>query len=182
MATVTLAQVSKMYDGGVRAVDAIDLAINHGEFCVLVGPSGCGKSTTLRMIAGLEEITDGVLEIDGARVNDLPAKDRDIAFVFQNYALYPHLTVAQNVAFGLEQRRAHGNPLRAMLTCQLDARVRSPFIAALARPDLALTSMIADTAANQPSAASAARAAGSAATIFATGSGSMITPVENGST
>lgn len=124
MATVTLAQVSKMYDGGVRAVDAIDLAINHGEFCVLVGPSGCGKSTTLRMIAGLEEITDGVLEIDGARVNDLPAKDRDIAFVFQNYALYPHLTVAQNVAFGLEQRRAHGNPLRAMLTGQRDARVR----------------------------------------------------------
>ncbi len=124
MATVTLAQVSKVYDGGVRAVDAIDLSIADGEFCVLVGPSGCGKSTTLRMVAGLEEITSGALAIDGARVNDLPAKDRDIAFVFQNYALYPHLTVAQNVAFGLEQRRAHGNPLRAMLTGQRDARVR----------------------------------------------------------
>ena len=97
MATVTLTKVDKVYSGAngaeVRAVDGVDLAIAHGEFCVLVGPSGCGKSTTLRMIAGLEEITAGVLEIDGARVNDLPAKDRDIAFVFQNYALYPHLTV-----------------------------------------------------------------------------------------
>ena len=120
MATVTLTKVDKVYSGAngaeVRAVDGVDLAIAHGEFCVLVGPSGCGKSTTLRMIAGLEEITAGVLEIDGARVNDLPAKDRDIAFVFQNYALYPHLTVGENIAFGLETRRTHRSGLVAALS------------------------------------------------------------------
>jgi ABC-type sugar transport system ATPase subunit len=120
MANVTLTKVGKLYEGPngstVRAVEAVDLAIADGEFCVLVGPSGCGKSTTLRMIAGLEEISEGTLEIDGRRVNDLPAKDRDIAFVFQNYALYPHLTVAENIAFGLETRRAHRNALVAALT------------------------------------------------------------------
>ena len=120
MATVQLTKVGKVYAGerGVhfRAVEAVDLAIQDGEFCVLVGPSGCGKSTTLRMIAGLEEISEGVLEIDGRMVNDVPAKDRDIAFVFQNYALYPHLTVAENVAFGLETRRTHRNALVAALT------------------------------------------------------------------
>jgi len=126
MANVTLTKVGKLYegDGGAtfRAVDAVDLAINDGEFCVLVGPSGCGKSTTLRMIAGLEEISEGVLEIDGRMVNDVPAKDRDIAFVFQNYALYPHLTVAENVAFGLETRRTHRNALVAALTGASTAR------------------------------------------------------------
>jgi multiple sugar transport system ATP-binding protein len=120
MANVTLTKVGKLYEGPngaqVRAVEAVDLAIADGEFCVLVGPSGCGKSTTLRMIAGLEEISEGTLEIDGRRVNDLPAKDRDIAFVFQNYALYPHLTVAENIAFGLETRRAHRSALVAALT------------------------------------------------------------------
>jgi len=120
MANVTLTKVGKLYEGPngatVRAVEAVDLAIADGEFCVLVGPSGCGKSTTLRMIAGLEEISEGTLEIDGRRVNDLPAKDRDIAFVFQNYALYPHLTVAENIAFGLETRRTHRNALVAALT------------------------------------------------------------------
>jgi ABC-type sugar transport system ATPase subunit len=120
MANVTLTKVGKVYtgDGGAsfRAVDAVDLSIKDGEFCVLVGPSGCGKSTTLRMIAGLEEISEGSLEIDGTLVNDVPAKDRDIAFVFQNYALYPHLTVAQNIAFGLETRRAHRIGLIAALT------------------------------------------------------------------
>jgi len=120
MATVKLTKVDKVYEGAngaqVRAVEAVDLAIAHGEFCVLVGPSGCGKSTTLRMIAGLEEISAGVLEIDGARVNDLPAKDRDIAFVFQNYALYPHLTVGENIAFGLETRRTHRSGLVAALS------------------------------------------------------------------
>ncbi len=114
MANVTLTQVSKVYDGGVRAVEGATLHINDGELCVLVGPSGCGKSTTLRMIAGLETISEGTLEIDGARVNDLPAKDRDIAFVFQNYALYPHLTVAENVAFGLEHRRTHKSAIAAL--------------------------------------------------------------------
>ncbi|MCX5650693.1 MAG: ATP-binding cassette domain-containing protein, partial [Planctomycetota bacterium] len=120
MATVKLTKVDKVYEGAngaqVRAVEGVDLAIAHGEFCVLVGPSGCGKSTTLRMIAGLEEISAGVLEIDGARVNDLPAKDRDIAFVFQNYALYPHLTVGENIAFGLETRRTHRSGLVAALS------------------------------------------------------------------
>jgi len=120
MATVTLTKVGKLYEGAsgatVRAVEAVDLAIADGEFCVLVGPSGCGKSTTLRMIAGLEEISEGTLEIDGRRVNDLPAKDRDIAFVFQNYALYPHLTVAENIAFGLETRRAHRSAVVAALS------------------------------------------------------------------
>jgi multiple sugar transport system ATP-binding protein len=137
MANVKLHKVGKVYEGPggsqVRAVEAVDLAIADGEFCVLVGPSGCGKSTTLRMIAGLEEISEGTLEIDGARVNDLPAKDRDIAFVFQNYALYPHLTVAQNIAFGLETRRAHRSALAATLrgagaaraeeSARIDARV-----------------------------------------------------------
>ena len=120
MANVTLTKVGKVYEGehgrSFRAVDAVDLAIKDGEFCVLVGPSGCGKSTTLRMIAGLEEISEGDLAIDGARVNDVPAKDRDIAFVFQNYALYPHLTVGENIAFGLETRRAHRSALVATLT------------------------------------------------------------------
>jgi multiple sugar transport system ATP-binding protein len=120
MANVRLNKVGKLYEGPsgatVRAVEAVDLSIADGEFCVLVGPSGCGKSTTLRMIAGLEEISEGTLEIDGRRVNDVPAKDRDIAFVFQNYALYPHLTVAENIAFGLETRRAHRSALVAALT------------------------------------------------------------------
>jgi multiple sugar transport system ATP-binding protein len=126
MATVTLTKVGKVYadsaHGSVRAVEAVDLKIHGGEFCVLVGPSGCGKSTTLRMVAGLEEISEGTLEIDGKRVNDLPAKDRDIAFVFQNYALYPHLTVAANIAFGLETRRLHKSGLIAALKGQLSAR------------------------------------------------------------
>jgi len=126
MANVTLTKVGKVYEGGhgssFRAVDAVDLAIKDGEFCVLVGPSGCGKSTTLRMIAGLEEITEGDLAIDGRRVNDVAAKDRDIAFVFQNYALYPHLTVAENIAFGLETRRAHRSALVATLTGSGGAR------------------------------------------------------------
>ena len=126
MANVTLTKVGKVYEGGhggsVRAVDAVDLDIRDGEFCVLVGPSGCGKSTTLRMIAGLEEISEGDLAIDGRRVNDVAAKDRDIAFVFQNYALYPHLTVAENIAFGLETRRAHRSALVAALTGSGTAR------------------------------------------------------------
>ncbi|MFZ2157526.1 MAG: sn-glycerol-3-phosphate ABC transporter ATP-binding protein UgpC [Bradyrhizobium sp.] len=104
MADVTLRKVVKRYDE-VEAVRGIDLDIADHEFVVLVGPSGCGKSTTLRMIAGLEDITDGDIMIGGDVVNDVPPKDRDIAMVFQNYALYPHMTVAENMSFGLRLKR-----------------------------------------------------------------------------
>src|SRR5260221_9896289 len=104
MAQVTLNKVVKKYDE-TPAVRGIDLDIYDKEFVVLVGPSGCGKSTTLRMIAGLEEITDGEILIGGDIVNDMPPKDRDIAMVFQNYALYPHMTVAENMSFGLRLKR-----------------------------------------------------------------------------
>ncbi|WP_439573204.1 ABC transporter ATP-binding protein [Phreatobacter sp.] len=104
MAGVTLRKVFKRY-GDVEAVRGIDLDIADEEFVVLVGPSGCGKSTTLRMIAGLEDISDGEIAIDGYVVNDVPPKDRDIAMVFQNYALYPHMTVAENMSFGLRLKR-----------------------------------------------------------------------------
>src|SRR5438270_5181451 len=100
MAQVTLRKVVKKYDE-IEAVSAIDLDIGDKEFVVLVGPSGCGKSTTLRMIAGLEDITGGEIAVDGEVVNDVPPKDRDMAMVFQNYALYPHMTVYQNMSFGL---------------------------------------------------------------------------------
>ncbi len=105
MADVKLENVYKVYDGDVTAVKDFNLDIKDKEFIVFVGPSGCGKSTTLRMIAGLEEITEGDLVIDGKRVNDVPPKDRDIAMVFQNYALYPHMNVYDNMAFGLKLRK-----------------------------------------------------------------------------
>jgi ABC-type sugar transport system ATPase subunit len=108
MATIELNHVSKTYSGDVRAVREATLAFRDGEFIVLVGPSGCGKSTLLRMIAGLEAITGGTVAIGGRVVNDLPPKDRDVAMVFQNYALYPHMTVEKNMAFGLLRRRQHG--------------------------------------------------------------------------
>ncbi|MBT2211862.1 MULTISPECIES: ABC transporter ATP-binding protein [Actinomadura] len=104
MAKIVLDRVDKVYAGGVKAVDGLDLEIRDGEFMVLVGPSGCGKSTALRMIAGLEEISGGKVSIGDQVVNDLAPKDRDIAMVFQNYALYPHMTVEQNLAFGLKLR------------------------------------------------------------------------------
>src|SRR4051812_31848207 len=100
MAEIQLDSVVKEYAGGVRAVDGVTLTIRSGEFMVLVGPSGCGKSTLLRMIAGLEEITKGEVSIGGRVVTNLSPRDRDIAMVFQNYALYPHLTVAKNLAYG----------------------------------------------------------------------------------
>src|SRR3954468_20887040 len=115
MAQVLLDKVSKIYPGGVKAVDAIDLAIKDQEFIVLVGPSGCGKSTTLRMVAGLEEISGGTIRIGERIVNDVPPKDRDIAMVFQNYALYPHMSVYKNMAFGLK--------LRGMPKAQIQQRV-----------------------------------------------------------
>src|SRR5258708_5023657 len=115
MARVELEKVSKVYAGGVKAVDAIDLVIKDQEFIVLVGPSGCGKSTTLRMVAGLEEISEGTIKIGERIVNDVPPKDRDIAMVFQNYALYPHMSVYKNMAFGLK--------LRGMPKPQINERV-----------------------------------------------------------
>ncbi len=105
VAGVSVRKVVKSYEGGVLAVRGIDLEIADNEFVVLVGPSGCGKSTTLRMIAGLEEISDGEIWIGGSVVNDVPPRDRDIAMVFQNYALYPHMTVRENMAFGLKLRK-----------------------------------------------------------------------------
>lgn len=105
MASVQLKDVYKVYDGNVTAIKSANLTIEDKEFVVLVGPSGCGKSTLLRMIAGLEEITSGEMTIDGQRMNETPPKDRDIAMVFQNYALYPHMTVYDNMAFGLKLRK-----------------------------------------------------------------------------
>jgi multiple sugar transport system ATP-binding protein len=111
MSRVTLKHIYKVYEGGVRAVNDFELEIEDKEFIVFVGPSGCGKSTTLRMIAGLENITAGQLFIDDTLVNDVDSKDRDIAMVFQSYALYPHMTVAQNMAFGLKLRKLPVNEI-----------------------------------------------------------------------
>ncbi|WP_043631178.1 ABC transporter ATP-binding protein [Nonomuraea candida] len=105
MASIVLTNVDKIYAGGVKAVNGLNLEIKDGEFMVLVGPSGCGKSTALRMIAGLEDISGGEIAIGDKVVNHLPPKDRDIAMVFQNYALYPHMTVEENLAFGLKLRK-----------------------------------------------------------------------------
>jgi len=105
MARVELKGISKVYDGGVRAVENANIVVEDKEFVVLVGPSGCGKSTTLRMVAGLEEITEGELYIDNELMNDVPPKDRNIAMVFQNYALYPHMSVYENMAFGLRIKK-----------------------------------------------------------------------------
>jgi multiple sugar transport system ATP-binding protein len=112
MAEVHLKNVSKIYDGGNIAVNNVDIDVKDKEFLVLVGPSGCGKSTTLRMIAGLEDISKGELYIDGKLVNDVAPKDRDIAMVFQNYALYPHMTVYENMAFGLKLRKFDKNEIK----------------------------------------------------------------------
>jgi multiple sugar transport system ATP-binding protein len=116
MAEIVFDQVTKTYRGGVNGVDDLSLHIEDGEFMVLVGPSGCGKSTALRSIAGLEEITAGTISIGGRVVNDVPPKDRDIAMVFQNYALYPHMSVEQNLEFGLRQRRTPREEIRRRVT------------------------------------------------------------------
>ena len=104
MATLSLEQLTKVFDNGVEAVRSLDLFVDDGEFVVLVGPSGCGKTTALRMVAGLEDVTSGRICLDGKVVNDLSAKERDVAMVFQNYALYPHLNVLDNIAFSLRVR------------------------------------------------------------------------------
>jgi multiple sugar transport system ATP-binding protein len=105
MAAIEFRDVSKIYPDGTRAVDALNLVIDEGEFMVFVGPSGCGKTTALRMVAGLEEISEGTILIGERIVNEVSPKDRDIAMVFQNYALYPHMTVAENLGFGLKLRK-----------------------------------------------------------------------------
>ncbi len=116
MANVILRNVRKTYANGVEAIKGVDLTINDGALCVLVGPSGCGKSTLLRMIAGLETATSGEVDIGGRIVNDVEPADRDIAMVFQNYALYPHMSVYNNMAYGLRNR--------GMAKAEIDARVR----------------------------------------------------------
>ena len=116
MAEITLEKLTKVYPDGTRAVRELDLEIGDGQFVVLVGPSGCGKTSALRMVAGLEPITDGTVRIGGRVVNDLPPKNRDIAMVFQNYALYPHMTAYKNMAFGLK--------LRKLERKEIDRRVR----------------------------------------------------------
>lgn len=116
MAEVILKNISKIYDDNTKAVANVNITIADKEFVVLVGPSGCGKTTTLRMIAGLEEISEGEILIDGKIINNLPPKDRDIAMVFQNYALYPHMTVYENIAFGLK--------LKKLNKSEIDRRVK----------------------------------------------------------
>ena len=107
MRQVELIDISKSYDKQTNVLNEMNLSINKGEFFVLVGPSGCGKSTLLRMIAGLEEITGGVLKLNGEVANHLPPKNRNLSMVFQNYALYPHLTVEQNILFGLDVKKVN---------------------------------------------------------------------------
>src|SRR4029450_1075485 len=116
VAEITLEKLNKVYSDGTHAVRDLDLEINDGRFVVLVGPSGCGKTSALRMIAGLEPISEGIVRIGGKIVNDLPPKNRDVAMVFQNYALYPHMTAYKNMAFGLK--------LRKLDRKEIDRRVR----------------------------------------------------------
>ena len=116
MASLSLRNIYKTYSGGFTAIKDFNLEIEDKEFIIFVGPSGCGKSTTLRMIAGLEEISDGELYIDGQLVNDVVPKDRDIAMVFQNYALYPHMTVYENMAFGLKLRKVPKDEIQRKVT------------------------------------------------------------------
>ena len=112
MADLRFSDLTKAFDGGTRAVDSFDLDIADGEFMVLVGPSGSGKTTVLRLTAGLEEVTKGEIAIGGRVVNHLHPTDRDIAMVFQNYALYPHMTVAENMGFGLKLRRTKKSEIK----------------------------------------------------------------------
>ena len=113
MASLSLKNICKVYPNGFEAVKDFNLEVEDKEFIIFVGPSGCGKSTTLRMIAGLEEISSGELIIDGKVMNDVEPKDRDIAMVFQNYALYPHMTVFDNMAFGLKLRKVPKDEIKA---------------------------------------------------------------------
>ena len=112
MASVVLKNLKKVYDNKVTAVHDVNLEVADGEFIVLVGPSGCGKSTTLRMVAGLEDISDGDLYIGDKRCNDIAPKDRDIAMVFQSYALYPHMTVRDNIGFSLKLKKVPADEIK----------------------------------------------------------------------
>src|SRR6266508_3584977 len=116
MAEVRFDHVTKLFEGHVAAVDDLSLTVGDAEFLILVGPSGCGKTTALRMVAGLEKVTSGRIAIDGRIINDVSPRDRDIAMVFQNYALYPHMTVFRNLAFGLRQHKVQAR--------EIDRRVR----------------------------------------------------------
>ena len=115
MSTLQLKKLNKTYENGYEAVPSLDIAIKDGEFLVLVGPSGCGKSTVLRMVAGLEDITSGDMVIDGVRVNDMSPQQRDIAMVFQNYALYPNMTVGENIGFAMKLRKVDKNVMAAKI-------------------------------------------------------------------
>ncbi len=115
MSTLQLKKLNKTYENGYEAVPSLDIAVNDGEFLVLVGPSGCGKSTVLRMVAGLEDITSGDMVIDGVRVNDMSPQQRDIAMVFQNYALYPNMTVGENIGFAMKLRKVDKNIMAAKI-------------------------------------------------------------------
>ena len=115
MGEIELEDVTKVYRGGVEAVSSLDLDVPDGSFFVLVGPSGCGKTTVLRMVAGLEEVTKGTIRIGGRDVTDDSPRDRDVAMVFQNYALYPHMTAYENIAFGLRTRRAKKDDVDRMV-------------------------------------------------------------------
>src|SRR6266511_6294599 len=116
MAEITLEKLTKVYPDGTKALTDFDLEVGDGEFVVFVGPSGCGKTTALRMVAGLETVTAGTVKIEGHVVNDLPPMDRDIAMVFRNYALYPHMNAADNMGFGLK--------MRGVAKSEIDKRVR----------------------------------------------------------
>jgi multiple sugar transport system ATP-binding protein len=150
MATVDLKAVSKIYGTTVRAVDSIDLSISDGEFIVLVGPSGCGKSTTLRMIAGLEDLSGGTISIGNRIVNDVPPKDRNIAMVFQNYALYPHLNVRQNLSFGLECRRTFTSRWRSIWDSTYRAQRHAEQLEITARVDTAARTLGIEHLLNRP--------------------------------
>ena len=129
MADVVFDEVDKVYENGVQAVYDLSLEARDGEFLVLVGPSGCGKTTALRMVAGLEDISGGTVSIGGRVVNELTPKERDVAMVFQNYALYPHLTVADNIAFGLRLRRESKSVIEERVTWAAKMLDLTPYLA-----------------------------------------------------
>src|SRR5260370_10225360 len=144
MSRIVLDAVSKQFPDGTAAVKSLDLDVSDGELLVLVGPSGCGKTTALRMVAGLEEVTSGTIFIDGSPVNDLEPRHRDVAMVFQSYALYPHLSAFQNMAFSLKyrhvpkaevQRRVDGGPRKSATGPLLHPQ--PPALSRAARPELA---------------------------------------------